>query len=184
METRRESMPDTWRRFTWAREKTGTKPIPHYVYDGLPQPVSSIYRYTAIKLISAIFFTPISVFIPQLKIILLKELPSFQWSLHPFSQPSFSGALMLWATMFLIPWKHSTAYNKTTEHLMRTKLQWSLHPFSYHNEIRNKWHACILGHFFMFSSCGIVFVTTTASNAELFNRWMAGPEKIPCTQNA
>jgi hypothetical protein len=31
----------------------------------------------------------------------------------------------------------------------------------------------------MFSSCGIVFVTTTASNGELLIRDIAGPLKIP-----
>ncbi|GMT17499.1 hypothetical protein PFISCL1PPCAC_8796 [Pristionchus fissidentatus] len=42
----------------------------------------------------------------------------------------------------------------------------------------------ILGHFFMFSSCGIVFVTTTASNAELLRRVSAGPLQMPWTQKA
>ena len=42
----------------------------------------------------------------------------------------------------------------------------------------------IFGACFILSSCGIVFVTTTASNIELLIREVAGPEKIPCVQTA
>ena len=42
----------------------------------------------------------------------------------------------------------------------------------------------ILFEFFMFSSCGMVFVTTTASNGELFILDMAGPLKMPWVQIA
>jgi len=47
--------------------------------------------------------------------------------------------------------------------------------------INNTW---ILFEFFIFSSCGIVFVTTTASNGELLILDIAGPLKIPCEQIA
>jgi len=38
----------------------------------------------------------------------------------------------------------------------------------------------IFGHSLMCFSCGIVFVTTTASKQALLIREIAGPEKIPC----
>lgn len=46
------------------------------------------------------------------------------------------------------------------------------------------WLTWILGQFSMCSSCGMVFVTTTASKHALLMRWMAGPEKIPCVRIA
>lgn len=42
----------------------------------------------------------------------------------------------------------------------------------------------IFGQFSICSSCGMVFVTTTASKHALLMRWMAGPEKIPCVRIA
>lgn len=42
----------------------------------------------------------------------------------------------------------------------------------------------ILGQAFIFSSCGMVLVTTTASNGALLMREMAGPEKMPCVRMA
>ena len=42
----------------------------------------------------------------------------------------------------------------------------------------------IFGAFFILSSWGIVFVTTTASNTELLMREIAGPENIPWVQIA
>lgn len=43
----------------------------------------------------------------------------------------------------------------------------------------NKMLTWILGHCFILSSWGIVFVTTTASKQALLIREIAGPEKIP-----
>lgn len=43
---------------------------------------------------------------------------------------------------------------------------------------------CIFGHAFIFSSCGMVLVTTTASKGALLMREMAGPEKMPCVRIA
>lgn len=45
-------------------------------------------------------------------------------------------------------------------------------------------HTCIFGHAFIFSSCGMVLVTTTASKGALLMREMAGPEKMPCVRMA
>lgn len=43
---------------------------------------------------------------------------------------------------------------------------------------------CILEQCFIFSSCGIVFVTTTASKQALLMREIAGPEKMPWVKMA
>lgn len=43
---------------------------------------------------------------------------------------------------------------------------------------------CIFEQAFICSSCGIVFVTTTASKQALLILDMAGPEKIPCVNIA
>ena len=45
-------------------------------------------------------------------------------------------------------------------------------------------HTCILVQFFMFSACGIVLVTTTASNLDLDILDTAGPDSIPCVNIA
>lgn len=45
--------------------------------------------------------------------------------------------------------------------------------------LRHQKRTCILGQWFIFSSCGIVLVTTTASKQALLMREIAGPEKMP-----
>ncbi len=42
-----------------------------------------------------------------------------------------------------------------------------------------EFNTCNFAVSFIFESCGIVFVTTTHSNMELFMRETAGPERIP-----
>ena len=49
---------------------------------------------------------------------------------------------------------------------------------------RKEGFTCILGQDFIFSSCGMVLVTTTASKGALLMREMAGPENIPCVRMA
>jgi len=65
-----------------------------------------------------------------------------------------------------------------------------------HNAVNTKadtWQFCTQGEplltwslaqFFSFSSCGMVLVTTTASNMELLILEHAGPDNIPCVQIA
>ena len=52
------------------------------------------------------------------------------------------------------------------------------------SEKKERGVTCILGQDFIFSSWGMVLVTTTASKGALLMREMAGPENIPCVRIA